>query len=81
VVENGGFRCTPSTGRAWATTIDRCINGAWVTAVYSCTCQITRDTVAYATQCFDIDAPNTARCAYGSSYCAQCDPSAGCWRH
>jgi hypothetical protein len=60
------------------TGIDECENGVWVSA-YTCTCQVTSSIggVKHPSECFDVDAPNTARCEYGMDYCAQWDPTDG----
>jgi hypothetical protein len=81
-VMNGGYRCTPSANGDLATGIDQCKNGSWVSA-FTCTCQVTGSVsgVQDPSQCFDIDAPNTARCEYATDYCEQCDPTGGCQSH
>jgi hypothetical protein len=73
-IPNGGYRCTPSTSGSLGTTIDKCQNGQWVSAVYTCSCQAG----GYASDCFDFKSAGAAQCSYGLSTCAQCDPSTGC---
>jgi len=77
-VQNGGYRCTPSTNGGARTGIDQCKNGVWVPAAYTCTCQVTFAGATDPSQCFDFKAPGAAECSYGVTSCAECDPGTGC---
>jgi hypothetical protein len=79
-VQNGGYRCTPTTGQGPLLTIDKCENGAWINAAVRCTCQVTSSISGQQnpSDCTDFSAPGTAQCAYALDYCEQCDPTAGC---
>ncbi len=83
VVANGGYRCTPTTGQDAVLTMDRCVDGTWMSMVYDCACQVTSSISGSLdpSSCTDFEVPNAARCEYALDFCAQCDPSGGCQSH
>jgi hypothetical protein len=76
-IQNGGYRCTPTSGQEAMTGIDQCENGRWVTA-YNCTCTVPNGTFENPSSCTDFNAPGAAVCEYAFQSCAECTLGEGC---